>query len=92
MFTYKTIESKHNFDEKMNLINELKANQKLVRKTYLLSINKQLDTTRANNNGRIPYDLIPAIIKESKAIMPWLTRSIINKSFINFITNKQISV
>ena len=39
------------------VINDLKANQKHLRETYLCSIDQQLHVARANNNGRVPYGL-----------------------------------
>ena len=72
--------------------NILKEEQKKICTAYLDSINKQLYIARNGNDSRIPYGLVKTIIQSSKATIPWLIRSIINKSFKKFIVKRYFEI
>ena len=74
------------------VVNNLKKIQWTLKQNYLLDISKQLYSTSTNNNGWIPHKLVSNIIKNSKITCPWITRSLINKSFKKYKLEHQKEV
>ena len=70
---------------------ENKKTLKLLKKSSLDKLCQRMLEASKNNKGRLPHGYVPQMLIDFKLEMPWLTRDILNKSFIQ-LKKKELEV
>ena len=60
--------------------------QKELKQKVLQELCFSLDVEAKKNNNKIPYGMVNKIVRESEKQFPFVTRSVINKSYKNYIS------